>query len=155
MLKMFCATLKTAPLSVKVSWLSVIGLGLVNIKLFSLLSFRRILGSVDQALARRRRALKQLQKELKKSGSEKVLKIFLKFCFLIQCSPIFNREKLTQKRWILPKAILTNWIRTWGGSWSILTPWWGRSLGRLLTDTTNSTGPPYRSQIPQAIAHPD
>ena len=49
--------------------------GLVNNKWFSLLSFRRILGSVDQALARRRRALKELQKQLKKSGSEKVNKI--------------------------------------------------------------------------------
>ena len=35
-------------------------------------TFRRILGAVDQALARRRRALKELQKELKKNGSEKV-----------------------------------------------------------------------------------
>ena len=34
--------------------------------------FRRILGAVDQALARRRRALKALQKEMKRSGSEKV-----------------------------------------------------------------------------------
>ena len=33
---------------------------------------RRILGAVDQALARRRRALKDMQKQLKKSGSEKV-----------------------------------------------------------------------------------
>ena len=38
---------------------------------------RRILGAVDQALARRRRALKDMQKQLKKSGSEKVERVVI------------------------------------------------------------------------------
>ena len=39
---------------------------------FLAMDYKRILGSVDSALAYRRRALKSLQKEIKKNGSSKV-----------------------------------------------------------------------------------
>ena len=100
---------------------------------------RRILVAVDIALARRRKALKSLQKEIKKSGSTKVWWLIFSICNIWSLMFGLPRVKLIQRKLTLLRVLLINWTRIWEESWNILIQSWGKNLEKHLIDIINNT----------------